>query len=145
MRSSAPARRWTRPYPRPAAASTRGPEERALLERFVTAFSELDVDALVAMMTDDSWVRMPPLPFEYRGTEAVHRFFTATEVHRRGIVRMVPVRANGQPAWGEYSRDPVTGRYVWASRRRLAGDRLSEIIRFETDLAPYFGLPRTLD
>ena len=45
-----------------------GPEERALLDRFVAAFTELDVDALVALMTDDAWVRMPPLPFEYRGT-----------------------------------------------------------------------------
>ena len=49
-------------------------------------------------MTDDAWVRMPPLPFEYRGTEAVHRFFTAIDAHRRRIDRMVPVRANGQPA-----------------------------------------------
>ena len=40
-----------------------GPEERALLDRFVAAFTELDVDALVALMTDDAWVRMPPLPF----------------------------------------------------------------------------------
>ena len=51
-------------------------------------------------MTDDAWVRMPPLPFEYRGTAAVHRFFTATEAHRRGIVRMVPVRRTASPHGG---------------------------------------------
>jgi len=122
------------------------PQERALLDRFVAAFTELDVDGLVALMTDDVWVRMPPLPFEYHGTEAVHRFFTAIAAHRRGIARMVPVRANGQPAWGEYFRDPVTGGlYVTGVEVvALAGDRICEITRFESGLAPYFGLPRTL-
>jgi RNA polymerase sigma-70 factor (TIGR02960 family) len=122
------------------------PEERALLDRFVAAFTELDVDALVALMTDDVWVRMPPLPFEYRGTMAVHRFFTAIDAHRRQIARMVPVRANGQPAWGEYVRDPVTGSLHLTGLVvvGLAGDRICEITHFETTLAPYLGLPRTL-
>ena len=123
------------------------PQERALLDRFITAFTELDVDALVALMTDDAWVRMPPLPFEYRGTAAVHRFFTATAPHRQGIARLVPLRANGQPAWGEYRRDPGTGvlHLTGIEVVALAGDRICEITRFETTVAPYFGLPRTLD
>jgi RNA polymerase sigma-70 factor (TIGR02960 family) len=124
-----------------------GPEERALLDRFVAAFTTDDVDALVALMTDDAWVRMPPLPFEYRGAEAVHRFFTATAAHRRGIARMVPTRANGQPAWGEYRRDSIAGglHLTGVEVVSFAGDRICEIIRFETTVAPYFGLPRTLD
>jgi RNA polymerase sigma-70 factor (TIGR02960 family) len=123
-----------------------GPQERALVDRFVAAFTDLDVDALVALMTDDAWVRMPPLPFEYRGTAAVHRFFTATAPHRGQIARLVPVRANGQPAWGEYRRDVVTGalRLGGVEVITLAGDRISEITRFETTVGPYFGLPRTL-
>jgi RNA polymerase sigma-70 factor (ECF subfamily) len=122
------------------------PRERALVDRFVAAFTELDVDALVALMTDDAWVRMPPLPFEYRGTAAVHRFFTATAAHRRQIAQLVPTRANGQPAWGEYRRDPATGALHLTGIEvvTLAGDRISEITRFETTLAPHFGLPRTL-
>jgi RNA polymerase sigma factor (sigma-70 family) len=123
-----------------------GPEEHALVDRFVAAFTDLDVDALVALMTDDVWVRMPPLPFEYRGTAAAHRFFTATAAHRRQVARLVPVRANGQPAWGEYRRDAVTGVLHLSGVEviSLAGDRISEIARFETTLAPHFGLPRTL-
>ena len=123
------------------------PEERALLERFVAAFTELDVVALVALMTDDVWVRMPPLPFEYRGTEAVQRFFTALNAHRREIARMVPIRANGQPGWGEYRRDPITGvlHFTGIEVVGVAGGRISELTRFEAALAPYFGLPRTLD
>jgi RNA polymerase sigma-70 factor (TIGR02960 family) len=133
------------PGPPPPPPASR--EERALLERFVAAFTELDVDALLALMTDDVWVRMPPLPFEYRGTAAAHRFFTATAPHRHGIARMVPVRANGQPAWGEYFRDPVTGGLHVAGVEvvALAGDRICEITRFESTLAPYLSLPRTLD
>jgi RNA polymerase sigma-70 factor (ECF subfamily) len=130
------------PAPRPGSS-----QERALLDRFVAAFTELDVDALVALMTDDAWVRMPPLPFEYRGTEAIRRFFTALDAHRRGIARLVPTRANGQPAWGEYRRDQTTGAlYVTGIEVVcLAGDRVSEITRFEAALAGRFGLPRTLD
>jgi RNA polymerase sigma-70 factor (ECF subfamily) len=130
--------------PPPAPGS---PQERALLDRFVAAFTNHDIDALVALMTDDAWVRMPPLPFEYRGTEAVRRFFVAVYPHWSEIDRLVPIRANGQPAWGEYRRDPVTGGlhvtgvYVIA----LAGDQISEMTRFETALAPHFGLPRSLD
>jgi RNA polymerase sigma-70 factor (TIGR02960 family) len=122
------------------------PQERALVDRFVAAFTDLDVDALVALMTDDAWVRMPPLPFEYRGTAAVHRFFTATAAHRAQVARLIPVRANGQPAWGEYRRDGATGILHLAGIEviTLAGDRVSEITRFETALAPHFGLPRTL-
>jgi RNA polymerase sigma-70 factor (TIGR02960 family) len=123
-----------------------GPEERALVDRFVTAFTEQDVDALVALMTDDVWLRMPPLPVEYRGTEAVRRFLTTIDAHRRAIARMVPVRANGQPGWGEYVRDPVTGglRLTGVLVAGFAGDRICELTHFETTVAAYLGLPRRL-
>ncbi|ADP82454.1 sigma-70 family RNA polymerase sigma factor [Pseudofrankia inefficax] len=133
--------------PGPPPHAPRSPEERALLDRFVAAFTDLDVDALVALMTDDAWVRMPPLPFEYRGRVAIHQFFSAIRARRRRIDRLVPVRANGQPAWGEYLRDPVTGRLHLAGILVIdtAGDEVREITRFESTIAPYFGLPRTLD
>ncbi|WP_427890757.1 sigma-70 family RNA polymerase sigma factor [Kribbella sp. GL6] len=128
--------------PSPVATS----DEQELTERFVAAFTAQDVDALIALMTSDAWVRMPPLPFEYQGTEAAHRFFTALAAHRRQIAAMVPVRANGQPAWGEYVRDPVTGglHLIGVLVIGLSGDRVHEIVHFETTVAPYFGLPRTL-
>jgi RNA polymerase sigma-70 factor (ECF subfamily) len=136
------ARATDRPPPAPGSA-----DEQLLLDRFVAAFTEHDIDALVALMTDDAWVRMPPLPFEYRGSEAVRRFFTAIHSHWKESSRLVPVGANGQPAWGAYARNPttgglhITGVYVIG----LAGDRICDLTRFETTLAPYFGLPRTLD
>jgi RNA polymerase sigma-70 factor (ECF subfamily) len=132
------------PGPNPPAPG--GPDERALLDRFVAAFTQGDVDALVALMTDDVWVRMPPLPFEYRGIAAAHRFFTAVDPHRQQVARLVPVRANGQPAWGEYVLDALTGRLhsVGVLVVGLAGNRIREITHFETAIAPHLGLPRTL-
>lgn len=136
------ARTSDQPPPAPGSA-----EERELLDRFVAAFTEHDIDALIALMTDEAWVRMPPLPLEYHGTTAVHRFFSAVYTHWRESDHLVPIRANGQPAWGAYARNPttgilhITGVYVID----LAGDRISALTRFETTLAPYFGLPRTLE
>lgn len=124
-----------------------GPEERELADRFVTAFTEHDIEALIALMNSDTWVRMPPLPFEYRGTDAIRLFFTTVGPHWRRITRLVPVRANGQPAWGEYILDPVTGslHITGVVVVAFAGDVISEVTHFESALAAYFGLPRTLD
>jgi RNA polymerase sigma-70 factor (ECF subfamily) len=59
----------------------------------------------------------------------------------------VAVRANRQPAWGEYVADPITGglHLTGVLVVALAGDRVCEITHFETGVAPWFGLPRTLD
>ncbi len=136
-----PAARIADPEAPPQGSSVDG----ALLERFVAAFANQDLDDLVALMTDDIWLRMPPLPFEYRGTAAVRSFLTATAVNRAGIARLVPVRANRQPAWGEYRRDPVTGNLhiVAVLVIALANDQISGMIRFDTPTAPHLGLPRT--
>lgn len=133
------------PHPPPPPPGS--PEERALIERFVTAFTELDVDALITLMTDDIWVRMPPLPFEYRGSTDVHRFFSVIRSLLGRVDRLVPVRANGQPAWGEYERDQITGGLHLAGVIvvGLAGDKICEFTRFESAVAPYFGMPRTLN
>jgi RNA polymerase sigma-70 factor (TIGR02960 family) len=127
--------------PRPA-----GSADRAVLDRFVAAFTAHDVDALVALMTDDAWVRMPPLPYEYRGQVAIHRFFTAIHDRLRRVEQLVAVGANRQPAWGEYVRDPVGGRLHLTGLLVIdpVGDRIAEITRFEATLGAHFGLPRTL-
>jgi RNA polymerase sigma-70 factor (ECF subfamily) len=121
------------------------PEEQALTDRLVAAFTGDDISRLIALMTDDAWVRMPPLPFEYHGTEAITRFFTGPDTPCCPVCLMLPTRANGQPAWGLYVRDPTTGlRHcsgILVASYRLDG--ISALTHFETTLAPYFGLPRT--
>jgi RNA polymerase sigma-70 factor (ECF subfamily) len=129
--------------PAPAPGS---PQEQELTDRFVAAFLSHDVEALIALMTDDVWVRMPPLPFEYHGIDDARRFFIAVQPHRSRITRLVPTRASGCPAWAEYARDPVTGMLhcVGLLVAAYAGNRVSELTHFETGVAALFGLPRTM-
>jgi RNA polymerase sigma-70 factor (ECF subfamily) len=103
-----------------------------------------DVDALVALLTADVSVSMPPIPLEYHGRDVVARFFAS--LMRRRAYALVPTRANGQPAFGAYLRAPSggirhgTGLFVLT----LAGDRICAMARFENSVLPWFGLPRSL-
>jgi len=126
--------------PPPAAGS---PAEDAIVARFVRAWESADLDALVVLLTDDVFVSMPPIPYEYQGRDAVIRFFASLLGARR--FDLVPTRANGQPAFGAYLRAPAgirhgTGLYVLA----LTGDRICAMTRFDTSVLPWFGLPRWL-
>ena len=127
------------PAPAPGSA-----EEQDLVERFTRAFENGDVDGIVALMTEDAWLRMPPQSLEYQGRDLAYRFFTAIWGGRS--YRLVPTRANGQPAFGLYVRDPQAGSYraVGLLTATLAGQQISELTRFETSVLPRFGLPRML-
>jgi RNA polymerase sigma-70 factor (ECF subfamily) len=125
----------------PAAGS---PAEDAIVSRFVRAWESADVDGLVALLTDDVFVSMPPMPFEYEGRDLVVRFCAGLFGAGRSV-HLVPTRANGQPAFGAYVRTPggvshSTGLFVLT----LAGDRICAMTRFETSVLPSFGLPRSI-
>ena len=99
---------------------------------------------IVALLTDDVWLRMPPGPLEYQGRAHAARFFGVVMRDRR--FRLVVTRSNGQPAFGVYLRDPGT-RVAHASGLivlTLAGSRISAITRFDNGALDRFGLPRTL-
>ena len=111
---------------------------------FVRAWQSADVGTLVALLTDDVFMSMPPMPFEYQGRDVVARFcaILSGAGRRSGLV---PTRANGQPAFGVYLRAPDgirhgTGLYVLT----LTGDRICAMTRFDTSVLPWFGLPRSL-
>jgi RNA polymerase sigma-70 factor (TIGR02960 family) len=136
-----PADRTRAPLPR----STR---ERELVDRFAEAFEGDDVDGVIALLTDDAWVTMPPEPYEYQGPAAIARFLRDRVAARAGRrVRLVPTRANGQPAFGHYMEDahaPV-GRFSGLLVLTLDGDRIAAITRFaDSGVLARFGLPRTL-
>ena len=80
--------------------SSSSPDERELLDRFVAAFTSGDVDALVALFTDDVWVRMPPLPFEYHGREAARRFLTASASIAAPLLAWCRSARTGSPPGG---------------------------------------------
>jgi RNA polymerase sigma-70 factor (ECF subfamily) len=126
----------------------RSARERELLARFAEAFEQGDIEGVVALLTDDALLTMPPQPLEYQGQEAIAAFLVdrfATHEHRR--VRLVATRANDQPAYGHYIDDPhaPVGRFFGVLVLTLDGDRIAGITRFgDTAILPYFGLPRTL-
>ncbi len=133
------------PGPHEAPPLPHSPAEQQLVARLTRAFEESDVDGLVALLTEDAWLTMPPVPLEYQGRELAARFFTL--VFRPGRrYRLVATRANGQPAFGVYVGDPHTavlhaGGLIVLT---LAGDRISMITRFDNSVIPRFGLPRSL-
>ena len=135
---------------RPPAAALEPPpapdsrSEDAIVGKFVSAWESADLDALVALLTDDVFMSMPPMPFEYEGRDAVARFCASIFGSGRRF-DLVPTRANGQPAFGAYVRAPDgishgVGLFVLA----LAGDRICALTRFENSVLPWFGLPRSL-
>ena len=121
------------------------PAEQQLVERFTTAFETADVDGIVALLTEDAWLTMPPMPLEYQGRELAVQFFRTTAFRPGWTSRLLPTRANGQPAFGFYVRDPRTGDFytVGLMVLTLAGSRISAITRFEAGTLPRFGLPAT--
>jgi RNA polymerase sigma-70 factor (TIGR02960 family) len=127
--------------PPPASGS---PAEDAIVAKFTSAWESADLDALVALLTDDVFISMPPMPFEYEGRDLVARFCASLFSAGRRF-DLVPTRANGQPAFGAYLRAPNgishgMGLYVLT----LTGDRICAMTRFENTVLPWFGLPRSL-
>jgi len=122
------------------------PEERELLRKLTIAYESADVDALVALMTDDVWMRMPPVPLEYQGRELTRDFLRAVAFRPGRQFRVQQTRANGQPAFGLYPRDEATGlfRAYGVLVFTLSGDAVSAITRFDNSVLAAFGLPRTL-
>ncbi|HEX6444985.1 MAG TPA: sigma-70 family RNA polymerase sigma factor [Streptosporangiales bacterium] len=127
------------PAPVPGSAA-----EDAIVAKFVRAWQSADVDALVALLVDDVFMSMPPIPFEYEGRDAAARF--CASIFRAGRrFDLIATRANGQPAFGAYLRGPTgishgTGLYVLT----LTGGRIRGMTRFENSVLPWFGLPRSL-
>jgi RNA polymerase sigma-70 factor (ECF subfamily) len=127
--------------PPPTAGS---PAEEMLVAEFVRAYESADIEALVALLTDDVFMSMPPTPLEYEGRHVVARFCALLFGAGRKY-DLVPARANGQPAFGLYVHAPGgirhgTGLVVVT----LAGDRICAMTRFENSVLPSFGLPRSL-
>jgi RNA polymerase sigma-70 factor (ECF subfamily) len=131
------------PLPPPVPNSS---AERELVAAFTEAYSTADVQGLVAMLTDEVRVSMPPWPFQYRGRELAAQFHAAVTFRDGRTYRLIPTRANGQPAFGLYTKDPhasvlhANGLIVLT----LAGDHISALTRFDNSVLPSFGLPRTL-
>jgi RNA polymerase sigma-70 factor, ECF subfamily len=132
----------------PARASLpRSAHERELAGRFADAVERGDTKGLISLLTDDAWLTMPPEPYEYQGAQAIARFLNDRAARRGANLRLVPTRANAQPAFGCYLPDPQApiARAYGLMVLTLSDERISAITWFsERSLFPHFGLPRTL-
>jgi RNA polymerase sigma-70 factor (ECF subfamily) len=124
------------------------PAQRELVARFGEAFESGEIEAIVDLLSEDAWIRMPPEPHEYQGREAIAGFLRSRGIGRDGFrMRLVPTAANGQPAFAYYVDDPQAGvahaggLFVLT----LRGEEIVEVTRFgDNGVLPYFGLPRTI-
>jgi RNA polymerase sigma-70 factor (TIGR02960 family) len=124
----------------------KSPAEAEVVGRFVDALEHFDLGRLVALLTEDATLTMPPEPVEFRGPEAIAAFLRELPFRDQEL-KLVPTRANGQPAFVYYLPDPVAP--IWRAGSlmvlTLRGDRVRAITRFgDHGLLARFGLPRTL-
>jgi RNA polymerase sigma-70 factor, ECF subfamily len=135
----------------PATGRERAPlpnskRERDIIGRFADAIQTGNADAVVALLTDDAWLTMPPEPYEYQGHDAIGAFLR-DRMLRRGSPRLVSTRANGQPAFGVYFPTPQTeiARPYAMLVLTLRYDQISAITWFGgSSVFPHFGLPPSL-
>jgi RNA polymerase sigma-70 factor (TIGR02960 family) len=136
----------------PAADRERAPRpnsarERQLVGRFADAVESGDIDEVVALLTDDALLTMPPQPLEYQGHQAIASFLRQRGELRGRPLRVVATRANTQPAFGCYLPDPqaAIARPYGLLVLTLEADAVAAITWFtDTGVFRHFGLPRTL-
>jgi RNA polymerase sigma-70 factor (TIGR02960 family) len=137
------------PADRGSASAAAEASERVVRD-FAVAWEAGDVDAVVALLTDDVFISMPPFPNEYRGRSLAARFIASIFDAGRKFV-LVPTSANRQPGFGAYLRSnqgapegPEPTKGVGLYVLEVSGERISALTRFEEHLLPWFGLPAQL-
>ena len=123
------------------------PRTQQLLEDYVAAFEAYDVDRIIALLKSDAVWEMPPFTAWYSGTEAIHQLIsTYCPANGAGDQRMVPVMANGQPAFALYMRGPDgVHRAFHLQQLELRDGEVAHVVAyFDTSLFDRFGLPEVL-
>lgn len=124
--------------PEPPLVAAGSPAEHDLAERFADAFTTDNIDRVIALLTDDAWLAMPPAPHEYHGRDAVAAFLRASATWRAGRhFGLLATRVNTQPAFASYLDGEPTGLVALA----LRGDHVGGITHF---LDPRLAAPSEL-
>jgi len=120
--------------------------EQQLVAKLTAAYEMGSVDELVALLTDDVLLAMPPIPLVYQGRALVAQFLQAFVFAPGNNFRLMPVRANGQPAFGIYLHGPAdtVSRANGVMAFALAGDQICAMTRFDTSVLDLFNMPATL-
>jgi RNA polymerase sigma-70 factor (ECF subfamily) len=124
-------------------------EQREMLQRYVEAFENYDVNALVELFTSDAVWEMPPFLNWVRGAVKIGELIRSNcPAEKAGDMRLVPTVANGQPAFGLYMRDPLDGLHKAFQLQVLslnAAQVVHAVVFFDLTLFDTFGLPQVLD
>ena len=121
-------------------------ERQALLARYVDAFERYDLDSLTALLHEDATLSMPPYPLWLRGHEDIRAWFLGTGIGCKGS-RLLPLTANGSPAFGQYRPGEDGGHHAWALQvLEITDGRITGLNSFlDTGrFFPRFGLPLEL-
>ena len=132
---------------RDSTPAPRSAQQRELTSRFADAFETADTARLLALLTEDAMLTMPPEPLEYQGRAAIAEFFHTRPYWQTAVGRLVPTRANHQPAFGYYRAEPgaPAARANGLIVLTLTEENIAAITRFPHDgLFPRFGLPEVL-
>jgi RNA polymerase sigma-70 factor, ECF subfamily len=125
------------------------PENADLLAQYVDAFQRYDMTALIALLHEDAVMTMPPFELWLHGNSDICAFMTEPGPSLCAGSVLVPVRANGVQAWGQYRQDPDGGHAPWALHVHQVSDGKFSRLTFFHDtkalLFPLFGLPPHLD
>lgn len=115
-------------------------EQRELLDRYADAFERADIAALTRLLTEDAVWQMPPNPAWFAGRDSVIRLLAARLPGKP--VRLVPVRANGQPGFAMY----LDGEAFAVQVVTVRGPAVAAVTAFhDSALVERFGLPRRLE
>jgi RNA polymerase sigma-70 factor (ECF subfamily) len=122
-------------------------EQRALLARYVDAFERYDMDSLTSLLQQDATWNMPPYELWLQTHDDIRRWCLGPGIGCRGS-RLIPTKANGSPAFGQYKPAPDGGHEPWSLQvLEISGGRIAGITFFldTPRLFPLFGLPARLE
>lgn len=123
------------------------PQVQHLLDRYMSLWQQEDVPGLVALLREDAWLTMPPIPAWVAGRTDIATLLQLRVFPPGRQWRMLPTRANGCPAFGMYRREAGEDSYRLSSLWVLGveGERIGNIVVF-LDVASFtaFGLPSTM-
>jgi RNA polymerase sigma-70 factor (ECF subfamily) len=122
--------------------------DRAMLERYVSAFERYDLTALTSLLREDAAQSMPPYDMWLHGRDDVLAWWFGPGIGCKGSRVLPTISANGMPTYGQYKPSPQGGHEPWALQViELSEGRIAEITFFldTARLFPLFGLPPRLD
>jgi RNA polymerase sigma-70 factor, ECF subfamily len=123
------------------------PHVEDLLDRYVALWEQADIPGLVALLREDAWFTMPPIPVWFQGRAAIATRLSTNIFTPGRQWRLLPTRANGSPAFGLYRREAEADVYQLAGLVVLGvvGEQIGSLVAFlELSSLSSFALPPTL-